>query len=50
MILTRKEIKFILNKISDGKFGYNEDPFIGKLQAKLSMMLQLLEISKTDED
>ncbi len=41
MILTKKEIIFILEKINDEKFGYSDDPFIALLQGKLSIMLEM---------
>ncbi len=47
MRLTAKEILFILDKINDGKFGYSEDKFVGVLQAKLSIML---EVARNMED
>lgn len=41
MRLTSDEIRLILSKINDGKFGYSDDLEIGKLQAKLSIMLEV---------
>ena len=42
MLLTADEIRLILNLIAD-KYGsgYSEEPDIGKLQAKLSIMLEM---------
>lgn len=41
MILSEKEILFILKKINDGELGYSDDDFIFTLQGKLSIMLEL---------
>ena len=41
MNLTVEEILFILDKISNGKFGYDDNKQIGQLQAKLSIMLEV---------
>jgi len=41
-MLTKDEIMFILEKINPG-FGYSDDPKIARLQAKLSIMLELAE-------
>lgn len=43
MSLTADEIRYILNLIAatlPGGFGYSSDPEVGKLQAKLSMLLE----------
>ncbi len=39
--LTQEEILFILEKIKDKPFGYSDILPLGKLQAKLSMQLQV---------
>jgi hypothetical protein len=40
-MLTAEEILLILEKLADGKMGYSDDPKVGALQAKLSIMLSL---------
>ena len=39
--LTKDEITLILDKINDGKLGYSEDSRIARLQAKLSILLEV---------
>lgn len=41
MLLTKKEIILILNKLNDGNSGYSDDQTILSLQAKLSVMLYM---------
>jgi len=39
-LLTTEDMYLILNKLSDGKPGYSEDPKIAQVQTRLSIMLQ----------
>lgn len=44
MRLTEQEIRYVLDLIAKelpGGMGYSKDPFVGALQVKLSVMLQL---------
>lgn len=47
MLLTNKEIFLILDLITkEHGFGYSKDPIVRQLQAKLSVMLEVLQKEK----
>lgn len=48
MILTIKEIRLILETLGDtyDGFGFSPDPKVGKLQAKLSIMLEVKVVTE----